>query len=296
MLLRSRCFAPLVAGLLAVIGPGIGEAQASGFNVERVRLRPKEDGLSGGLSVGVDFQAGNVNRFDLNTSASLAYHWHEHLAFLIGNSSFATRSKAIDGGSLDNLFAPDSRFINKAQVHLRYNYEIRPWAVAEIFNQVERDEFLLVESRVLLGVGPRFVPFDNGHFRLALGTAWMLEYEALAAERVVSPLPAQTLVHRWSSYLSLSYGEPDDRLRMRSTLYFQPRFDLVRDLRLFSESELDIVLVEPVSIKLFLRLRWDNAPSIYCRQAVALTGCPADDRVQLREVDIGIENAIAVSF
>ena len=45
--------------------------QATGLNVEAVRLHPKDDGLFGGVIVGVDFQAGNVNRLDLRASASL---------------------------------------------------------------------------------------------------------------------------------------------------------------------------------------------------------------------------------
>lgn len=269
-------------------------AQASGLNVERVRMNPEDDGVHGGFQIGVDFGAGNTNRLDLSTSASLAYRHGKHVAFLLGGSKYSTRTLASQGQGLSTLLDPSSRFVNKANVHLRYNYELRPWFAAEIFNQVERDEFLLLEGRVLLGLGPRFVPFNDGEFSLSFGTDWMLEYEALDRARIVSPLPAETLVHRWSSYLSLVYAT--ERLRMSSTTYFQPRFDRFKDLRLLSEGTFELTLIEPVSVRLTLRLRWDSQPSVYCAGAVGIGGCAEAQQIQLREVDLTVENSIGVRF
>lgn len=283
----------LAIGLCVALAPRI--AAATGLNTERLRVEPDEQGLSGDLQLGVNFSAGNVNRLDLRTSAALGFRRGQHLVFLIGNSSYSTRTRAIEGESLAQLLDDDSRFINRADLHLRYNYDILPWLTAELFGQVERNEFLLVESRVLFGVGPRFVPVKNDEFTMAIGTDYMLEYEALESERVVRPLPAQTLVHRWSSYLTFSY-DVSERLTMRSTTYLQPRFDLLRDLRLLTEGMLEVVLLEPVTLRLFLRLRWDSDPSEYCRSAVPAAGCPMANQVRLREVDLTVENAIAVSF
>ena len=134
---------------------------------------------------------------------------------------------------------------------------------------------------MLFGLGPRFVPVNNGEFSLAIGSDYMIEYEALDASQVLSPLPPQTLVHRWSSYLSLVYAA-NDRLRMSSTTYLQPRFDMFSDLRLLSEGMLDVTLLDPISIRLTLRLRWDSEPSVYCSDAVGLGGCPAGRELQLR--------------
>lgn len=271
------------------------EAEATGFNVEQVRLHPDDDGAHGGVQIGIDFQAGNTNRLDLTTSASLAYRRGRHLAFMVGGSKYSTRTRAIDGEGLSTLLSPDSRFVNKASVHARYNYEIYEWLVPEVFAQLERNEFLLVESRILFGAGPRFVPINNGEFLLALGTDYMLEYEALDAAQVVRPLPATTIVHRWSSYLSLIY-DINDRLSMASTTYIQPRFDLFADLRLLTEALLDVTLVDPVSFRLTMRVRWDTQPSTYCATDVDIGGCPASSEVRLREVDIGVANSISVAF
>jgi hypothetical protein len=286
---------------LAVLGLGClvalcpGEGLATGLNVEQVRLHPEDNGFHGGVQFGVDFQAGNTNRLDLSTSSSLAYRHERHLAFIVGNSQYSTRTRAINGEDLSTLLARESRFVNKAAIHLRYNYEVADWFVPEIFTQLESNEFLLVKARILFGVGPRFVPFKNEDFSLALGTQYMPEYEALDPTRVLRPLPSQTLVHRWSSYLSLVYAA-NDRLRMSSTTYIQPRFDLFSDLRLLTEGLLDVLLVEPVSIRLSLRLRWDTQPSVYCSDDVGVGGCPAGKEVRLQEVDISIDNAISVRF
>ncbi|MFO7563478.1 MAG: DUF481 domain-containing protein [Enhygromyxa sp.] len=269
-------------------------AVASGLNVERVRMTPDEDGVHGGFAIGVDFQAGNSNRLEVSTSAGIAYRHRRHVVFLVGSSKYSTRTRANVGEGLSQLFEPSSRFINKANLHLRYNYEFLAWLVGEAFTQVERDEFLLLEGRVLFGLGPRFVPFNDGRFSLALGSHWMLEYEALDPAQVVAPLPAQTLVHRSSSYLSLVYTT--ERLRMSSTTYLQPRFDRVSDLRLLSEANLEVTLIEPISIRLTLRLRWDTMPSVFCAKAVGIGGCAPSDQIPLREVDLAIENAINVRF
>ncbi|PRP97441.1 hypothetical protein ENSA5_34330 [Enhygromyxa salina] len=280
-------------GVAALLWPR--PASATGLNVERIRLDPEDDGVHGGFQIGVDFQAGNTNRLDLRTSAALAFRRERHVAFLIGSSTYSTRTRAINGEDLSTLLRPESRFVNKANVHARYNFEFLDWLVGETFAQLESNEFLLVESRVLFGLGPRFVPINNGEFSLALGTDYMLEREALDAAQVVSPLPAQTIAHRWSSYLSLVYAATE-RLSMSSTTYVQPRFDRFSDLRLLSEGFLDVVLVEPISIRLSLRIRWDSQPSIYCSSDVGIGGCPTGDTLRLREFDIAVENSINVSF
>jgi hypothetical protein len=277
----------------AVAWPGTSEA--SGLNAERVRMTPDEDGIHGSFQIGFDFQAGNTNRLDFSTSAAIAFRRGKHVGFLVGNTKYATRTLAISGEGISALLEPRSRFINRANVHLRYNYEFLPWFTGEIFTQVERDEFLLLEGRVLFGLGPRFVPFRAGDFSIAIGTDWMLEYEALDPARIVRPLPAQTLVHRWSSYLTLVYSA-DSRLRMSSTTYLQPRFDVFSDLRLLTEGILEATLIEPVSIRLLLRLRWDTDPSVYCATPVGLAGCPPTSEIRLREVDVTVENAISVRF
>lgn len=279
---------------LAVLGVPL-DAHATGLNVERLRLHPEDDGLHGGVQLGIDFQGGNTNRLDLRSSASLAYRHGRHLAFMVGSSQYSARTRPIDGEGLSELLSDDARFINKASLHARYNYELRPWFAPEVFGQLERNEFLLVESRILFGLGPRFVPINNGEFSLALGTDYMLEYEALDAAQVVRPLPADTLVHRWSSYLSLVYSATE-RLAMSSTTYVQPRFDRFDDLRLLSEALLDVTLVEPISIRLGLRLRWDTQPAVFCSEDVGVSGCDAADEVRLREVDIAVENSISVKF
>jgi hypothetical protein len=279
---------------LACASASASEAEASGLNVERVRMVPNEDGVHGGFSIGVDFQAGNTNRLDVSTSAAIAYRHRRHVVFLIGNSKYSTRTRAQLGEGISQLLEPSSRFVNKANLHLRYNFEFFSWLLGEAFTQVERDEFLLLEGRVLFGLGPRFVAFTDGRFALSLGSHWMLEYEALDPAQIVEPLPAHTLVHRSSSYLSLVYTA--QRLRMSSTTYLQPRFDLARDLRLLSEANLDVTLIEPVSIRLTLRLRWDTMPSVYCARAVSIGGCAPGDQIPLRQVDLGIENAINVRF
>lgn len=286
------CCAGLL-GLGALLTPT--DAGATGLNVERIRIDPDQDGLHGGVQLGVNFQAGNTNRLDLRSSAALAYRRGKHHGFLYGSSQYSTRTRAIEGEGLDQLLDRESRITNKATAHARYNYDLLDWLSAELFTQVERNEFLLLESRILFGLGPRFEPFRNEEFSLAIGTDYMIEFEALDAARVIEPLPATTFAHRWSSYLSLAY-EANERLMMSSTTYVQPRFDLFADLRVLSESALDVTLIAPLSLRLLMRVRWDSQPSTYCSSQVAVAGCPASQRIRLRELDIAVENSLSIEF
>lgn len=281
---------------LAVVG-FVPSAHAGGLNIERMRLDPDEDGVSGGFDVSFGLAQGNVNLLDLGASGNVAFRRDRHLVFVLGDSRLAARTRRIDGGTFAGLADAENRFFNKHQGHLRYNYRILDWLRAEAFTQAETNEFLIVEARGLLGGGPRLTPFANEEFGVHWGAAYMAEYEQFDKTRLVEPGPEQsiTVVHRLSTYLTLAFSR--ERVSMQSTTYVQPRFDLWRDLRILNENEIEVKITEVLGLKLMTSLRYDSIPPVVCGSPLS-AGMPcADDEVrELRSVDIAVKNAIAVSF
>ncbi len=272
-------------------------ASAGGLNIERERLDPDEDGIAGGFDLSFGLSQGNVNLLDIGASGNVAFRRDRHLVFVIGDSRFAARTKRIDGGTFAGLANADSRFFNRHQGHLRYNYRILDWLRAEAFTQAETNEFLVVKARGLLGTGPRFTPYANEEFGFHLGTAYMAEYEQFDKSRLVDPGPDRSIsiVHRMSAYLTLAFSR--ERISMQTTTYVQPRFDLWRDLRVLNENEIEVKVTEVLGLKLMTSLRYDSLPPTVCGSPLS-AGIPCvDEEVRkLRPVDITVKNAIAVSF
>jgi len=86
--------------------------------------------------------------------------------------------------------------------HLRYNYQLLPWSVAEAFTQLQRDRFAQLQLRVLAGGGLRIRYFNRKGVKLFQGTTPMYEYENLD-QAPLARHPTTVSTARWSNYLNL---------------------------------------------------------------------------------------------
>jgi Protein of unknown function, DUF481 len=221
--------------------PGILRAQV---NVERLRRTPAGTGVSGSAGANLTARTGNVQLVLLSLNGRLDYarpHW---LAFAVGNTDVGWQ-----GGQ---------RFSNAGLLHLRYNYVATPAVAAELFGQIDYDKARLLAFRAIAGAGPRFTVHGAGRWRLAMGTAYMLEHERLDLP-AGAPGPANTTVSRWSNYVSASYGAAP-RLAAVATVYAQPRFDDFSDTRVLADFRLAVQLVGSVSLTVASHVRYDSQP------------------------------------
>ncbi len=236
---RARRFAALL--LLSV--PAIAHAQV---NIERLRLAGTDTSLSG--TAGAEFTArtGNVSLVLLDLTGRVDYGRRRWVTFLVGSNEFGWQ-----GGT---------RFSNQGLLHLRFGYHFTPVVTGEVFAQTDYDKSRLLSFRVLTGAGPRFTLTRRSGWRLAIGTAFMLEHE----EYDLSP----TTVHphriddsRWSTYVALSDGGGDGgRVAFAVTGYAQPRITDFGNLRLLGDATLAVRIVHALALTVSSNLRYDSRP------------------------------------
>lgn len=278
----------------------VGDDAWADVNVEGARARlERRDGLAGQIDLKLALRQGNVNVIDFAAASHLAFHRGRHFGILLSESRFGAQTTWRKGQTTADLAETDARIRNRHMGHLRYNYGIWKWIVAEGFVQLEADEFLLVSTRFLVGTGPRFVAHQGPIVDVAVGTSYMAEYEALDGDRLVRqrpPATARNWWHRWNTYVAVSI-RPGERLRLIVVTYVQPRFDQPQDLRVSADGELALSLSKHWSFKLVAGLDYDSRPPIACASEIEPGSvCDAGDAFPLRSVDLAVQNAIALQF
>jgi hypothetical protein len=238
----GRCAAMLAA--LAIGCHALPRAAAAQVNVERLRALDAEPGFSGGVAAGLSLKRGNVDFLEVTGTLWSRYHWDLHT--LLGHSRAGFGEQG------------DERFASNAFVHARWTAMWLERIGSELFAQAEYDQFVRLQRRLLWGLGPRFVVHDGEHVDVALGTAYMLEYERLDIP-AGDPHPQRTLYQRSSTYGSVRVAI-NDVLMVVNTLYVQPRIVRVADTRVLEELELSFAIAERIKWTTSARLRFDSDP------------------------------------
>ncbi len=252
----------LVALIGAVWGLWPGSASAQ-VNVEPMRAKLKDNGLGGSVDARFAGRTGNSEGLTAGGDALLGGRSEPHFAFISANGDYSR----LDGSvQLARYFA-----------HARYNYTLASRWWWELFGQIEHDRFRRLTFRKLVGSGPRFGVLTDKSLSVYLGTAYMLEAETLDVQ-TGSGDDDSTLAHRSSNYLAL-LAQPDDRVTLVSTTYFQPRFDEPSDYRFFSVSAAQFAITKLLTASVTFTLRFDSEPP---------TG--------VKRTDAEINNALGVRF
>jgi hypothetical protein len=234
----------------------LAEARAGIVNVQSSLATEAEEGLSGSIEGSLDWRTGNVSGVWMKLAPAARFRSGAHLFVALGNAEF-NRTGGI-------------QFDRRLFEHLRYRYTMNRRITGEVFAQHELNERRRLLLRALTGAGPRFQLVDTGGFRVGLGVAYMIEYEALNAQSEIDA-DETVLNHRVSSYLTGSY-EIDKNLLLVGTFYGQPRITDVADIRLLLEAQ--------VVVKVTDRLSFKNSFSMYYDREPPDTVEPLDTRVQ----------------
>jgi putative salt-induced outer membrane protein YdiY len=230
--------------LVAAILLAAARAEAQIVNVQSLIGTEIKEGFSGGLDAAADWRTGNVDLLLVGGGATARYRSGEHLVFLIVRGDYGRT-----GGST---------FIKRTFEHARYRYTVTPRLTAEAFVQNEADEFKRLSVRALAGAGPRVKVLDEKKVVLAVGAAYMFEYELLS-EGMFADSGEDEIHHRLSTYAVASYAL-DDRVSVSETIYFQPRLDAWGDFRLLDEAALITKLSSHVAFKTAFVLAHDADP------------------------------------
>jgi hypothetical protein len=275
MLMRS-------AALFLVL---LGTAHAQ-VNIEKLRVLPQEDGTSGQFNLNTAFTQGNIDFLDFALGSYLAQVSGPHLFFWVTNVRFAAKRTQSDyqAEPFVDLMDDEAHFSNKMLTHVRYNYNLTDWLAAEIYSQYEFNEFLLLDRRLLGGIGPRFTILDASGGGLWFGTSAMLENERVIEETIAEGVDPDSTVVRSSNYAT-SELNPTEEVSWVTTVYFQPRVPEFGDFRVIGETGITYKVTDTFAFTLDFRVRHDSqvpetAPEI---PAVVPT-------------DISLKNGIAISW
>ncbi len=237
--------------------PGLGQV-----NTERLRA-VEGDGVQGKLGGTLALQSGNVDLFEVGGNARIDVRTGPHYAFATGELQYGTKN--------------DAPFRDRTFGHLRYNYRLQPWLVAEAFTQLERDGFARLQLRSLAGAGLRVQYLDTELLTIFQGTTPMYEHENLDGS-ALDQHPATTSTVRWSNYLNVRL-HLSDSAHLTGTVYAQPRLDAFEDVRVLQQATLGVDLTEHLSLTAEFNLRYDRRPP---------------DAVE--SLDLALRNGLTVTF
>lgn len=246
--------------LLSLLGLPTGTG-AQIVNIERLLASEPEPGLHGALEAGLGLQQGNSESFALNSSGLVRWLGGPHLL------------QVVMGGAYSE--AQGNKVADHAMAHLRYGWVLTGRVRLEALYQEQRDAFVRLRRRVLLGAGARAVlltrtPGEAG-LDLDAGLILMHEQERL---RDGESEPG------WRASVLLSIGwSLGDHTSLGTQVYFQPRLDDVADHRILQDLGLGVQLLGPLSLRLDARLVHDSRPP---------------DGV--KPTDLSLRNALAITF
>lgn len=204
-------------------------------NVESARMQSDTTGWMGGAKLSVALTQSVATIFGANAEAHLQYKTKsdKSLWLILGNYGF------LKGGSV--------KYISNRFIHLRYNYKVTSWLRWEVFTQLLNNLITKIDTRFLVGTGPRFKIVKNNIIRLYAASLVMYEHEKDAT----TPVTSQNDI-RSSSYVSFTYT-PTANIEIISTTFYQPLFRNFKDYRLLNAIDVRVKATKHYSMS----IRWD---------------------------------------
>lgn len=210
------------------------------LNVESLRKVTDTVGWSGSVALDFNLTRSVNDFFIISNDIHVQYKLTKHL-FLFKNQ---LRFVKIEGDD----------FSNNGITHFRYNYKWKPRIVLEALVQGQYNKISKIDSRYLVGLGPRFKLSNLKNYKFYLGTLVMYEHEKLTDGND----PTEDL--RGSTYFSCSLY-PNDVFSFISTTYYQPLLSKFSDYRIASESSLGIKAFKNFIFKVTYLFTYDTEPA-----------------------------------
>lgn len=209
-------------------------------NMESQRYRTDTTGWSG--TAGGNFDLSNYGKkvYAVNANAHAQYQAKKSLYLLFGNYGF--------------LKGEEQAFIDNAFVHFRYNYKLGKVVRLEAFTQLQENAVTKIDSRFLIGAGPRFKITGSKKISLYAGILPMYERE----KEVDNP----QMIHDWrlSNYLSFTF-RPAETTEIISTTYYQPVMFSASDYRMLHQTSFRLKATKRVSVVINYNYQFDASPA-----------------------------------
>ncbi len=227
--------------LLVLAYPTSGEGQAI-LNVEALQ-GSEEAGVHVEVSGRLRLDSGNTELFQVGVDLGLGYlgerHWIRGYA---GMERLERKGKGI---------------LNNRYLHVRYNYGLSDRYRTFHFIQVQANENLLLDRRVLVGSGLRLRVLGLDESRLEVGSGVMLESERLNQGKLAPGEDPDTETVRMANLL-VGSGPLGDGNRWVTVAYYQPNVESFEDYRLLGEFGLKVQVLTSLNLDVTLAWRHDS--------------------------------------
>lgn len=251
--IEGRFSAPRPAralGALLLACPGVLAAHAGPLlgqtilNTERFQLS-EVHGPHLSAELAVALKRGNTRLLDISASGVVGTLVGRHWPRLIfGGSYLSNDSRSI----LDDEF-----------VQLRYSYILSPRTRTFHFLQLQRNQTLLLERRVLVGAGIRRALVDGEDVSLSIGLGLMGQWERLDAERL-EPGDRRSEDSLRMADLAVFSRTFRSGARILDVLYVQPNLSDPGDNRILNDLGVSVPLTGALSVVTSLEWRRDTRP------------------------------------
>lgn len=211
-------------------------------NVESARMQSDTTGWKGNLGAAFSVIKNTQQIVQLDVNAHVQYKTTKDLYLLLGNYTF--------------LKGAGQELVNNTFFHFRYNRKINDMLRWEVFTQTQSNVVTGIQSRFLIGTGPRFKITANKVFRLYAATLIMYEQEKEVAADAQLKKDLRN-----SSYVSFSYT-PAGNIELVSTSFYQPLLRNFKDFRLLNQETLKISATKNLAFIINWNYLYDSYPAV----------------------------------
>ncbi len=216
------------------------QARAQIVNVESQRISTDTTGWAGSVEGGFSVAKDVEQVFSANAGAHIQYKGAKSLYFLLGDYSFL---KGAEKKYIDNIF-----------FHYRYNYKFTEAIRGEFFTQLQGNKITKIDTRFLVGLGPRIKVPTSNKLKAFVGVIFMYEYEKELTEELAYHRDARN-----STYFSITYM-PNEIIKLTSTTFYQPRLDHFGDFRILNQENVAFTITKKLSAVLSWNYLFDRYP------------------------------------
>ena len=224
---------------LACPTPGVGQAI---LNVEALR-GSEEELIHAEVSGRLRWASGNTELLQVGGDLGLGYLGERH--WLLGYAG------------MERLERKGKDILNNRYMHVRYNYIFAERLRTFHFFQLQANENLFLDRRLLLGSGLRLRVLGRAGNRLEVGSGLMYEAERLNEGKLVPGEDPETEVVRVAN-LIVGSGPLGEGAHWVTVVYYQPNVERFEDYRFFGEFGLKVQLVSSLQLDVSLTWRHDH--------------------------------------
>lgn len=236
-LLALACLSPLFTL------PGPLHAQTI-LNTER--FQPSEvHGAHLSAELALSLQRGNTKLLNISTSGMVGTLVGRHWPRLIFGASYLSN---------DHRSILDDQFLQ-----LRYSYILSPETRTFHFVQIQKNQTVLLERRLLVGSGIRKAFLDSDDTSLSIGIGIMGQWERLDPDRLPMGEPREENSLRMANLAVFSHTFASGA-RILNVLYFQPDVTDPGDNRILNDLGIAVPLTDELSMVTSLEWRRDTRP------------------------------------